>query len=154
MRFRRSPHLVTFWRDAGLEMRNYATGAHAAITPLVVEVLNEFDDWQRVAAATAGRSPAEAAAFARVVRALASRSFLEQSTHPAPESARAVDVWRDWNPAAGFFHFSTKDVVYEKSSVVAERRQRAYARRHPAPRPTKSYRRAPQIRLPDAKAER
>ena len=149
-RFRRSPHLVTFWRGNDLRIHNIATGAQVLAGPIVCNLLHDFHKWRSIANVTAGRSREEAIPLAAMIRELARQSFLERSDQARSAQSRAMDGWSDWNPAAGFFHFSTKDIPYETSVARAEARQRQHARRHPMPPPVKSYPRAAHVALPAA----
>jgi len=153
VRFRRSPHLVTFWRGRDLVVHNIATGAQVLAGPIVCNLLDDLHKWRSIANVTAGRSRKEAVPLAAIVRELARRSFLERSDQARSAKSRAMDDWGDWNPAAGFFHFSTKDIPYETNVATAEKGQRTYARRHPMPSPVKSYPRAPQVALPAGRRE-
>jgi SagB-type dehydrogenase family enzyme len=60
--------------------------------------------------------------------------------------------WVDWNPAAGFFHFSTKDTPYadSKAEKLAFLIDRVASR--PIPRSTKTYNRHASIALPPVPA--
>jgi SagB-type dehydrogenase family enzyme len=148
VRFRRSPHLITFWRGRDRVVHNIATGAKVVAGPIVCSLLDGLDTWQSIATVTAGRSRQEAIPLAAMVRELARQSFLERSDRARTTPSRALDDWADWNPAASFFHLSTKDVPYETDVAAAEKRQRRHARRHPMPPSVKSYPRLPHIALP------
>jgi SagB-type dehydrogenase family enzyme len=60
----------------------------------------------------------------------------------SPENARqkALRKWRAWNPAAGFFHLSTKDVYTEKITPEEIAFVEQLAKTHRVPRPLKAYR--------------
>jgi len=131
-------------------VHNIATGAQVIAGPIVCSLLDGLDQWQSIATVTAGRSRQEAIPLAAIVRELAHRSFLERSDRARPTPSRALDTWADWNPAASFFHLSTKDIPYETDVAEAEKRQRQHARLRPMPPPVKSYPRAPHIALPAA----
>jgi SagB-type dehydrogenase family enzyme len=148
VRFRRSPYLVTFWRDAEMVIHNYATGARVRSSPIVCDVLNEFTDWRPAAAVVSRRSDAEAPALRELIEELARLTFLERSDRDPSAAVRAMQSWSRWNPEAGFFHFATKDVAYESDVATAERRQRRRARTDPMPASMKSYPSAPQVTLP------
>ncbi len=51
-----------------------------------------------------------------------------------------MDAWRTWNPAAGFFHFSTKDVRYRQSLGESLRMLHARVGERPKPPTLKSDR--------------
>lgn len=148
-RYRRALHLVCHWTDAGLVVANYATGLQAVGSALTAEVLDFFDDW-RTAEALAARLPhLGRRALTAAVRLLEKATLLEREGAPRPE-ARAHARWEGWNPAAGFFHFSTKDVPFERDHEAAEREFRAHARTHPMPGAVARRPRAPFRALPPA----
>lgn len=153
VRFRRSPHIVSFWRDRRLVFHNYASGSRVHGDPLVCELLDQFGDWRTLASVTKGRPRDEARAIGAIVNELGRKSMLERSDRVASPSDRAMSAWSRWNPEAGFFHFSTKDTVYETDVTAAEQGLRRQARQRPMPRPVKAYRAAPKVPLPRAASE-
>lgn len=59
-----------------------------------------------------------------------------------------MELWQSWNPAAGFFHFSTKDVSYRRSIAEAEQLLRARAASRPSPSPLKHPPNGERVALP------
>ncbi len=146
--FRRSPHLVSYWTSSGLILENFATGHRARGVPLVHETLGIFDRWRPIEALCQAlpRSPRQS--LRRLVDALVRLTFLQRSDEPPHPVEAALTTWRGWNPAAAFFHCSTKDVKYSTDLELSSRRMRALARREPMPPAIKRYRAAPRIGLP------
>jgi SagB-type dehydrogenase family enzyme len=60
----------------------------------------------------------------------------------------ALASWNEWNPAAGFFHRTTRDVTYVADLETSSRQIRAQARRQPMPPAVKRYRAAHVVPLP------
>ena len=95
-------------RANNLIFHNFATGIAAEGEPLTAAILHFFGNWRPVADLSCGvpgiqrGDPAPGRLSAR-------------ARHPARAPARGRvaatghDTWSSWNPAAGFFHFSTKD---------------------------------------------
>ncbi|MGH9861971.1 MAG: SagB family peptide dehydrogenase, partial [Candidatus Acidiferrales bacterium] len=79
---------------------------------------------------------------------LTRHSLLQRSDQAPPAAEQALEAWRPWNPAAGFFHLSTKDVPYTHDSDEVERFLRRQAQKWPLPAPLKHYARARQFPLP------
>ena len=50
LRFRRSPHLVLYWRGETLIVRNYASGRSAAANALICRLLDVCGEWRTLAA--------------------------------------------------------------------------------------------------------
>jgi SagB-type dehydrogenase family enzyme len=145
-RIRRSPHLVCYWVRSGLVVHNYATGAAAGATPLVCSLLDFCDKW---------RSPAQVRAFTgddtratpALVNRLISIGFLQRSDRSPDPRETAMQAFNAWNPSAGFFHTTTRDVRF----LPARRAARMFARQArtwPMPAPVKHLKGAPVRLLP------
>lgn len=143
--FRRPPCLVSYWQDGTLVFENYATGVRITGDPTTSEILHFFDRWRSADAVIAQLSEYSAASLRAAVTALERHSFLVRSDRSA--DLRKAESWTSWNPAAGFFHFSTKDVRFARAEVV-DRFLRSKARQSPIPSAVKRYPRADSIPLP------
>jgi SagB-type dehydrogenase family enzyme len=148
VQYRRSPHLVSYWTDEQLVFHNYATGKRAAGTALTIGLLDYFHDWRRCGPLLA-QSTLPCGELRTALRALVASSLLQQSNRPTHPAERAMEAWANWNPAAGFFHFSTKDVPFEQDESEAFAFLAKRAAERPAPPTTKTYRHRPRISLPD-----
>jgi SagB-type dehydrogenase family enzyme len=85
------------------------------------------------------------AAVAELVR----HSFLQPQDKPLPAGHAALLSWSEWNPAAGFFHCSTKDLKFESDAAGEFRALVRLAKAKPIPLPIKHYAKAKQVSLPD-----
>jgi len=151
--FRRSPHVLCHWVGGKLVFQDYATGARVSADPLTCQILDFFDRW-RPAAALARRFPSlTPASLEKAVAQLTRHSLLERSDRAPHPAQQALESWATWNPAAAFFHFSTKDVVYEDDTAVVNRFLRRQAKRWPMPAAVKHYPRARQFPLPPPQKE-
>ena len=151
-RVRRSPHLVLHWKRGTLVLRNYATGRAAAATPLVCRVLDFCSDWR-----TCGEIRDELGigsdSFVRtLVRRLLARSFVEQAGRRQDPRVRAMSALDCWNPEAGFFHTSTRDVRF-LATPGAWRHVPPETQSGAMPRAVKRYPRASTIPLPRPEAD-
>jgi SagB-type dehydrogenase family enzyme len=137
---------VCYWQNGHFILHNYATGRIVPATPFVCDVLNFFDDW-RSAGDLFTAVPADRSLLRRLVQVLERSSLLQRVDRALHPSERAMSAFSRWNPSAGFFHTSTKDVRF-----ISARAARAGARRQarfwPVPPPVKRYRHAPLVRLP------
>jgi SagB-type dehydrogenase family enzyme len=150
---RRAPHLVSYWIGDRLIFHNYATGAVASADPLVCTVLHFFDRW-RSAEQLARRFPDyRLAALRAAVAALERQSLLIRRGSRVERASARLDAWGAWNPAAGFFHLSTKDMPYSRDHEKSSRELVRKAKSEPMPAPTKRYAAAPQFPLPPVNAE-
>ena len=114
--FRRSPHVVTFWQSGEHLIFNYATGVVVRGSSLAIEVLDGLGKWKTWASLSRNRSREEQRLLRRLVDLMVRRTFVTRSDEPR-DVDKKLSKWRTWNPAAGLFHFATKDVRY-RSEVV------------------------------------
>ena len=151
VRVRRSRHIVAYWRNRTLVACNYATGTRAEVPQKACELLNFCDDWTKLDdVENAGFVPP--ATFRATIDKMVSLTLLERSDRLPDPRVSAMDTLRQWNPQAGFFHATTKDVRYA-SPRVAARYARAASRQSRAPAAIKRYPNAQTIdlRRPDSK---
>lgn len=148
-RYRRSPHLVCYWRGPALVVHNYATGTAAEATALVCELLDFCASWRSTHAIRRFLPDTTPALAERLLARLVHLSFLQQSGRPADPRERAMTALDRWNPAAGFFHTATRDVPFahpREARIALEAQERTW----PMPKPVKHHRGAPLVALPRA----
>lgn len=148
VRFHRAPCVVSYWEDATLIYTNYATGTSINAEPLTTEILHFFDRWRAVDELIARFSDYTAASLRTAVSILERHSFLVPSNRRVDPRVSAMARWGGWNPAAGFFHATTKDVRFARNQDEADQILDRKAESDPTPAPVKRYRGAQQIRLP------
>jgi SagB-type dehydrogenase family enzyme len=140
--------LVCYWRGDQLIFENYAIRRRVAAAPITCEILHYYDRW-RPASALVRRFPQfRAASVARASVDLIRAGLLDRSRAPLDRHAKGLVTWKDWSPAASFFHLSTKDAhaPIEPEDSVRELQRRA--RVHPMPSSSKRYSKARQVLLP------
>jgi len=147
LRVRRSAHVVVYWRDGQLIIRNYATGSATTANPLVCALLDLCGDWQTTDALSGAFTPEAATRIPALIGRLVERSFLERSDRSPDPRVRAMSTFDNWNPEAGFFHTATKDVRYWPHQGSG----RPSRQRPPKPSSHKQYHGVEQIRLPQAR---
>ena len=145
--YRRSPHIVSYWSHGQLVFHNFATGSRVAGTALTIGLLDYFDTW-KPATPLLKQSRLPGAALRRALATLVRASLLQQSGRPLPSAETHMDEWADWNPAAGFFHFSTKDIPFAAGEGQAEIFLSERIVTRPVPPSTKSYKRRRVVPLP------
>jgi SagB-type dehydrogenase family enzyme len=153
MRVRRSPHLIACWRHGTLAATNYATGDTCAITPFICQLLDACGAW--TTPLRIGRLlgvPVDASLTALLDRLIA-MNCLECAGRPIDARTRAMAALDAWNPEAGFFHTSTRDVRFATTRQAA-RQAKLQELRWPMPPVVKRYPRAtPAIPLPKPRAD-
>lgn len=153
-KFRRSPFLVCYWEGGRLVLENFATRQRVTAAPISCEILDFFNRW-RPATELCSRYPQfTPSSMNAALKALVRQSLLEQSGRRVSPAERKMSAWANWNPAAGFFHFSTKNVEMEKQdSLEAYETLVRLARTSPMPIPVKRYSGAKKVPLPPPRTE-
>jgi SagB-type dehydrogenase family enzyme len=146
--FRRSPFLVSYWDGETLIYENYATGKGATAAPLTAEVLHFFSRWRRAEAIFAHLPQYSPSSLQAAIRGLARHSLLQRSDRKPHLLEKAMDAWKHWNPAAGFFHFTGRDLPFEADLLQTARYLEELTHEKPMPVPVKHYPRAAQMPLP------
>lgn len=147
--YRRSPNLVFYWSGKKLVFENYYARTKVQAAPLLFQLLSFFDTW-RSPTSFADHFPKIDSAILRAgLSVLVRHGLLECSKErrkgPPPS---AMASWEKWNPAAGYFHFSTKDDPYGSDLDFLLRRQQMRAKNSPMPPAVKRYLGATQVALP------
>jgi SagB-type dehydrogenase family enzyme len=115
--YRRSPFLVSYWKDKYLLFANYLTGRVVAALPETAALLDCFGKWQTLEAMCRRWPQYTARSMRGTVRQLTQETLLEsanQKNSRGTPRARSLRQWSEWNPAASLFHMSTKDTYAEK----------------------------------------
>jgi SagB-type dehydrogenase family enzyme len=148
--FRRSPFLVSYWNAGALIFENYATGKGATAAPMAVEVLNFFSRWRRAEAIFPHLPQYSPSSLRSAIKGLARHSLLQRSDRKEHPVERAIVTWKHWNPAAGFFHFTGRDLPFEADLVRIGRYMEGLTHEKAMPVPVKHYPQATQVQLPPA----
>lgn len=147
-RVRRSRHLVAYWTDEGAVITNYAAGTVVVADALVSHVLGLCGRWIRLDAIRHALSGVPGRDVDRLVESMLVERLLVRASDREDPVDKALDTWNAWNPAAGFFHISTKDQTPPADPGPAERALQREARLRGMPPSIKSYRGAARVGLP------
>lgn len=147
IKYRRSSHLVVFWRRGALVAFNYATNQTVGVTPLIIQILGACDDWQPMPALQRELASQPPELVAMLVEQICAVGLLERSDRGPDPRAAAMSALGRWNPEAGFFHMATRDVAFSSPQQIASRARRP-VKTPPMPPPVKCYPQAPQVDLP------
>jgi SagB-type dehydrogenase family enzyme len=145
--YRRSPFLISYWRDGHFVLENFLSQQRVACDPLAATILHFFDRYRPLPELFAALQDYTPASLRNAARLLARHSLLQLRGEKHPLEGKLA-AWRRWNPAAGYFHLSTKDQPFYNDAAKAFRTIVRFARSHPMPRPVKRYATAPQVQLP------
>ena len=130
--YRRSPHIVCYWKNGEFVFHSYSSGLRSCGTPVACDVLHFFDDWKTLEALRDYKPLVDASVLAELVDALVKVALLQRSDRPLSSSERAMDLLGPWNPEAGFFHSATKDVKFG-DNATADRYLSERAEHEPMP---------------------
>jgi len=147
-RFRRSPFVVSYWDAEKLVFENYATGKGATAAPITAELLNFFSRWRSADALFRHFPQYSAASLRAAIQELVRHSLLQRSDRRLQPLEHSLAAWKDWNPAAGFFHFTGRDLPFEADLVGMGRYMEELTHERAMPVPVKHYPRAAQTFLP------
>lgn len=148
-RLRRAATIVCYWRDGKLIYENYWTKVLISADPIVVSLLDRFNEWRTPAQVCTLAPEFTASSVCSTLRQLTSRGFLVQEGSAAARAdAKLQKSWSPWLPAAGLLHFSTKDLPFIPDLGESRRNLVDHARHEPAPPDVKRYPRAARVRLP------
>ena len=91
IRFRRSPHVIAFWRGARLTIVNYATRQSVGANAWVCRMLDYCGEWRTLKEIQAAAGLPSATELEKLIRALVSRTLLTRSD-TAPDAPITV-LW-------------------------------------------------------------
>ena len=149
LRYRRAPHVVSYWLDGALVLHNYASNVRAEVAPMAIELLACCGEWLDLDALAAEAGVPREFPLRPLVDVLVEATFLERSDRPEPPSSRAYSRWHGWNPHAAFFHAATKDVSFVPPEV-ADTKHRKKAITDPPPPMVKRVKAESRVELPPA----
>ena len=150
VRYARAPFVISYWRENQLVFENFLTQELVTASPLTTTLLHFFDRGRSVGALSRALPEYSPKALDKAVRTLARHSLLQRGGQRPPRGETALRSWSEWNPSAGFFHLSTKDLQFEPDAAKEFRHLVRLAKSKPMPRPIKTYAKSRQIRLAPA----
>ncbi len=145
--YRRAPHVISYWDEEGLVLENYAARTRVGVAPVAALVLSTASRWRTESDFCAEFPGYSAGSVRESVRLLARHKFLDRSARPS-SGDNYLPHWREWTPAAAYFHFTTKDAKFNSDPFWEQRFYRERARQWKVPSPVKRLRGAQQIVLP------
>jgi SagB-type dehydrogenase family enzyme len=142
-----SPFVVSYWFQKHLVFENFATGRRITADPIVSTILDFFQDGRTLREFLDSFQEYDPSSLRRGVELLTKHSMLELCGKKQNIAREAHEAWNQWNPAAGFFHFSTKDVEFDVESHRSFAFLQQLARLHRKPPSVKRYPSAKKVRL-------
>jgi len=151
-KLRRSPHLLSYWTDQGMVTVNYAAGTAVINDAIVTHALSLCSDWTPAADLRRRLQPVTRRPET-LIRSMVDRELLIRSDRPQNPRSAAVATWGPWNPAASFFHLTSKNVRGPRDRTARENMLRREFAVHGAPPKIKRYPRAATTSLPTVTRE-
>jgi SagB-type dehydrogenase family enzyme len=145
--FRRSPYLVSYWHAGRLTFENYATGKGATAAPIATAVLDFFSRWRPADSIFRKLPQYSPSSLRSAIQDLARHSLLQRSDRKEHPTERAMAAWSHWNPPAGFFHFTGRDLPFTADLLRTGRYMEELTHEKAMPVPVKRYPQAAQIPL-------
>ena len=145
-RFRRSRHLVGYWRAGSFFVVNFATRSTSETSPLVLGILDCCSEWRTLQQIQAAVEGARSPRLAELLALLVDRTLLDASDRSVDPRVKSMEALAPWNPEVGFFHHASKDVPF-----VSPAKARANALSpsdEPMPTVVKQYPRNRRVPLP------
>jgi len=147
-RFRRSAPLVLYWLGGELVFENYAVRTRIGASPLACSILHFCNGWKSSREIASFLNEYDPSSVFKSLNQLCENGVLERSDKKRDPRLKAMESWETWNPAAGFFHFSTKDTEFAPDQRDAVEELKRRARHDPMPLPLKAYPKANRTKLP------
>jgi SagB-type dehydrogenase family enzyme len=146
VRFRRSRHLVVYWRDDQLVARDFVSGRVVSAAPAVLGTLEFFSRWRTPGGLARHLGLRDGSAVRSLVKALVRYGLLDASDRAHTPNATRLKQWDEWGLEATFFHHATRNMSYAEPKAAEARLLRKAARQAP-PSPLKVTR-GPRLQLP------
>jgi SagB-type dehydrogenase family enzyme len=124
--YRRARGVVCYWRAGQLILCNAATGQQCAAGGDTLRLLHACSTWRSLAAIRQSWDAAAHDAVAQALTSLTDAGMLERRAR-SPRAGRSTPAaepasgWDAWNPEAGFFHVTTRNVHAIRANFAASR---------------------------------
>ena len=146
-RYRRCASVVIYWQNGRIVFQNFAVGSRITAEPFVCSMLEFCCEGRSLAEVQLHLKQYDKDSVRRTLEELCAHGLLERSDRKRDAREAAMEAWRDWNPAAGFFHFSTKDTEFAEDPWAPMRELQERAKTDPMPLPVKRYAKSAHIKL-------
>jgi SagB-type dehydrogenase family enzyme len=151
-KYRRASFVVSYWRDGEFVLENFLAQRRVTCDPLAASILHFFDRDRSLPELFAALPEYTPESLRRAVRTLAAHALLQRNGEKFPNEDRLA-AWGEWNPAASYFHLSTKDTKFAGDAAEEFRTVVELAKTKPMPRPVKRYSQAPRLELPTPRVD-
>ena len=143
--FRHSRFLVAHWQEGSCLISNYRRRTTVRLSERLFAVV-DYLGADRSAADVAERFRLSLGDARQLLSDLSSCGLVEPVARDGTRDEQN-GAWAPWDPAAGFFHFATRDTAFNVDLVEGERALRRKAERTPPPLTVKPRGRSPATKL-------
>jgi SagB-type dehydrogenase family enzyme len=150
--FRRGVLVILYWHGNKLVFENFALQTRITAEPLTCSILHYCGEWRSLGEIREFLNEYSETSVAESLKLLCETRVLERSDEKPDPRVKAMESWRSWNPAAGYFHFSTKDTPFAPDPMAAMKDLLVRAEHDPMPLPVKRYAGAPRTKLPQVES--
>jgi SagB-type dehydrogenase family enzyme len=150
--FRRSAPVILYWHENKLVFENFTLQSRISAEPLTCSILHYCGEWRTFGDICEFLSEYSETSVAESLKLLCENRVLERSDEKPDSRVKAMESWRSWNPAAGYFHFSTKDTPFAPDPMGAMKDLLIRAGHDPMPLPIKRYPGARKMKLPEVES--
>jgi SagB-type dehydrogenase family enzyme len=151
--FRRSVPVILYWHENKLVFENFALQTRITAESLTCSILHYCGEWRSFGEICEFLSEYSETSVAESLKLLCENRVLERSDEKPDPRVKAMESWTSWNPAAGYFHFSTKDTPFAPDPMGAIKGLLVRAKHDPMPLPVKRYAGARRIKLPHLESD-
>ncbi|MDH4065443.1 MAG: SagB/ThcOx family dehydrogenase [Acidobacteriota bacterium] len=109
MRYRRSPQLVAYWAAGRLVCVEYEYRVALTLAPDLIPLLDALDDWRTID--DLARQLDEPREVLEPLVAVLAQARLVRT--PDDDGGEVAAAWANWMPSAAYFHFATRDGVFQ-----------------------------------------
>jgi SagB-type dehydrogenase family enzyme len=144
---------VLYWQKNELVFENFASRRRISADPLVCSILDFCCEWRSLRDIASYFCGYTLSSVRSSLQQLCQNHLLERSDQKRDPRIVAMESWNAWNPAAGFFHFSTKDTTFTPDPFGALEEFKTRIKHRSMPLPVKNYSSARKWKLPRARKE-
>jgi SagB-type dehydrogenase family enzyme len=137
--YRRAVHIVCYWKHGRFLFHNYGRNHKTPASPIACEILDACTNWRSLANVGDSLPTVPVKLLRKTIEVMVREGLLHRSDRKSHPRELAMSRLDRWNPEAGFFHTSTRDVPFLDKSL-ASTRLKQQARTWPMPSPVKRYR--------------
>jgi SagB-type dehydrogenase family enzyme len=138
-----------YWLGKNLVFERYAPPvSRITAAPITLKILELFTNWHPAEFLFTRLPQYSPSSLQDGLNLLVEVGVIERRNAATASRKQQMLMWETWNPPAGLFHFSTKDVSFETDLEATAHDLEARAKSSPPPSPIKKYVGGRKLKLP------